>query len=153
MRVAITVQTEDFDLSAEMQRLRGEGHEIGAVAAFIGLVRDFSEHTDVQGLYLEHYPGMTESSLERIAQDAGERWNLSAVRIIHRVGELSVGDQIVLVLVGSAHRGDAFDACRFIMDYLKVKAPFWKKEKTAKGEHWVEARQSDCERADHWAEQ
>lgn len=150
MRIAVDVQEADFDLTRESLWLREGNTSVGAIACFVGLARDFSEQPQVQALYLEHYPGMTEKSLEDIARQAGERWSLQGVRIIHRVGELRAGDQIVLVAVSSVHRGEAFAACEFIMDYLKVKAPFWKKEITATGEHWVQARETDQQRAEHW---
>ncbi len=152
VRTAIDIQTSDFDLSREMAWMRTGASEMGAVAAFVGLVRDFSERPDVEGLYLEHYPGMTERSLASIAREAGERWSLQALRIIHRVGELNPGDQIVLVLAGSVHRSDAFAACEFVMDYLKVRAPFWKKERTPAGDHWVESRDGDRVRAEQWCQ-
>jgi len=150
VRTAIDIQTSDFDVGKEMAWLRADSSDMGAVVAFVGLVRDFSERPDVQGLYLEHYPGMTERSLADIASEAAERWPLQALRIIHRVGELTPGEQIVLVLAGSAHRGDAFAACEFVMDYLKVRAPFWKKERTSAGDQWVESRDGDRLRAEKW---
>jgi molybdopterin synthase catalytic subunit len=152
MRVSVEVRPDDFDLGKEMQWMRQDCPRVGAIASFVGLVRDFSERPEVEAMLLEHYPGMTERSLEQIAQDACGRWELQAVRIVHRVGELRPGDQIVLVLTSSAHRGDAFAACQFIMDYLKVQAPFWKKEKTQGGDHWVEARDSDAQQAQQWTQ-
>ncbi|AZZ90937.1 molybdopterin synthase catalytic subunit MoaE [Hahella sp. KA22] len=149
--INIDVTTGDFDLGEETRRLTDGDTSVGAVCSFVGLVRDFSDKPDVKGLYLEHYPAMTEKSLLKIAEEASQRWDLNGVRVIHRVGELWAGDQIVLVVVASAHRGDAFAACEFIMDYLKVQAPFWKKELTAEGEHWVEAKESDQARAGEWS--
>ena len=122
----ISVQTQDFSLADEYQLL-SEGTSAGAVVTFVGKVRDFNQGDEVQGLSLEHYPGMTEKALTEIVEQAKQRWSLLQVRVIHRVGDLELGDQIVFVGVSSAHRGDAFDACEFIMDYLKTKAPFWKK--------------------------
>ncbi|ABC31904.1 Molybdopterin converting factor, large subunit [Hahella chejuensis KCTC 2396] len=149
--IRIDVTTDDFDLGEETRRLTDGDTAVGAVCSFVGLVRDFSDKPDVKGLYLEHYPAMTEKSLTKIAKEAFQRWDLNGVRVIHRVGELWAGDQIVLVVTASAHRGDAFAACEFIMDYLKVQAPFWKKELTAEGEHWVEAKESDQVRAGEWS--
>jgi molybdopterin synthase catalytic subunit len=123
---------------------------VGAVAAFIGTVRDVNDDAAVARLTLEHYPGMTEKSLEAIVAEAKERFDIYDVLVVHRVGELRPTDQIVLVAVTSAHRGEAFDACRFVMDYLKTRAPFWKKERTPEGERWVEARASDDEAAARW---
>lgn len=146
----IQVQTEDFDVSNELALLRANRPEIGAVAVFVGTVRDINDGSAVQGMSLEHYPGMTEKSLEEIAQQAIERWEVQSATIIHRVGDLKPLDQIVLVAVSSAHRGDAFAACEFIMDYLKTSAPFWKKEATPDGGRWVDARTSDEERMKKW---
>jgi len=149
----ISVQTEDFDLNAECAALaRGRG-DAGAVASFVGRVRSANGNdapSSVSRMTLEHYPGMTEKSLAEIVEQAGGRWQLIDVTVIHRVGELMPGDNIVLVAVASAHRGDAFAACAFIMDYLKTRAPFWKKEKTPDGEHWVDARESDDRAAQQW---
>ncbi|WP_235042451.1 molybdopterin synthase catalytic subunit MoaE [Halomonas profundi] len=127
-----------------------ERTDIGAVVSFTGLVRDFNETPDVTGLTLEHYPGMTERTLEAIGEQAGQRWALNAVRIIHRVGHMQPGDAIVRVLVASAHRREAFEACDFIMDYLKTQAPFWKKEHSAQGEYWVAERHSDQQDVARW---
>jgi molybdopterin synthase catalytic subunit len=146
----IRVQTEDFDLSAEVTRLRTGNPKIGAVASFIGLVRDINDGSAVAGMTLEHYPGMTEKALEAIVEEARTRWELEGVTVIHRVGELKPLDQIVLVAVASAHRGEAFAACEFIMDYLKTQAPFWKKEATPSGERWVDARTGDDRAAERW---
>jgi molybdopterin synthase catalytic subunit len=144
------VQTEDFDLGLEVNRMRVGHPGIGAIASFVGTVRDINEGTGVSELFLEHYPGMTEQALADIAMEAGGRWRLIDTLVIHRVGPLRPTDQIVLVVVGSAHRGDAFAACQFIMDYLKTRAPFWKKERTLQGERWVEARDSDDQAAARW---
>lgn len=146
----IQVQTEDFDVSNELALLRANRPEIGAVAVFVGTVRDINDGSAVQGMSLEHYPGMTEKSLEEITKQAIERWEVQSATIIHRVGDLKPLDQIVLVAVSSAHRGDAFAACEFIMDYLKTSAPFWKKEATPDGGRWVDARTSDEERMKKW---
>lgn len=140
----------DFDLAAETRALASISGGIGGLVSFIGLMRDHNEGRRVQSLYLEHYPAMTEKALTAIAGEAAERWSLEAVTIIHRVGELHPGDQIVLVLTAAPHRAEAFAACEFIMDYLKTRAPFWKKERTDHGERWVEARDSDDEAAGRW---
>ena len=144
------VQTQDFDAGAEMARLRAADARVGAVAAFVGTVRDVNDATQVSTLTLEHYPGMTEKALEAIVAEARQRFDIYDALVIHRVGTLRPTDQIVLVVVTSAHRGDAFDACRFLMDYLKTRAPFWKKEQTPDGPRWVEARASDDEAAARW---
>ena len=146
----VRVQTEDFDAGAEVARLRAGDLSIGAIAVFIGTVRDVNADAAISGLTLEHYPGMTESALEEIATEARQRFDINDTLIIHRVGALAPGDQIVLVAVTSAHRGMAFDACEFVMDFLKTKAPFWKKERTPEGERWVDARTSDDEAASRW---
>jgi molybdopterin synthase catalytic subunit len=148
--VPIRVQTADFDIANEIAALRGDDARVGAVAAFVGLVRDVNVTTAVSTLTLEHYPGMTERALAGIVDDAKLRWSVYDVLVIHRVGELKPTDQIVLVVVTAAHRGEAFAACEFIMDYLKTRAPFWKKEQTPAGERWVEARASDEEKASRW---
>jgi molybdopterin synthase catalytic subunit len=146
----VRVQTQDFDAGAEMARLRAADAGVGAVAAFVGTVRDVNDATQVSTLTLEHYPGMTEKALEAIVAEARQRFDIYDALVIHRVGTLRPTDQIVLVVVTSAHRGDAFDACRFLMDYLKTRAPFWKKEQTPDGPRWVEARASDDEAAARW---
>ncbi len=145
----IRVQTEDFDIAAELAAMR-TNPAIGAVASFIGLVRDVNEGTGVATLTLEHYPAMTEKALAAIVGQAQQRWEILDCVLIHRVGTLQPTDQIVLVMVASAHRGHAFDACEFIMDYLKTQAPFWKKEATPDGERWVESRDSDEVAASRW---
>jgi len=149
-RISISVQTEDFDVSSELAALRADDASIGAVVNFVGLVRDRNDGAQVAAMTLEHYPGMTERALEKIVVEAGERWSLAAARVIHRVGTLHAKDQIVLVATASPHRGDAFEACAFIMDYLKTRAPFWKREDTPAGSRWVEARESDDDAAARW---
>ena len=150
MMSSVRVQTEDFDVSAEMLTLRKRNPKIGAVASFIGVVRDLNDGDSVSTLTLEHYPGMTEKSLEAIVQQAKERWDIYDALIVHRVGTMRPLDQIVLVIVTSAHRGESFEACEFLMDYLKTRAPFWKKEVTPEGERWVDARSSDDVAAKRW---
>jgi len=145
----IKVQTEDFSMAALASQLRAEDASSGAVVTFTGIVRELVEG-DLTGLYLEHYPGMTEKALEAIVDQASERWKLHQVIIIHRVGTLGLNDNIVFVGVGSAHRVDAFEAAQFMMDYLKKDAPFWKKELTTQGEKWVEQKGSDLDAADRW---
>ena len=150
----VTIQTEDFDLSTEAAALRGQDPAVGAVAAFVGTVRDRnrgeSDAGQVAAMELEHYPGMTERSIEAMSDQAPGRFGIGAARVIHRVGVLQPLDQIVLVVVTSAHRGQAFQACEFLMDYLKTQAPFWKKETTPEGAHWVDARVSDDEALRRW---
>lgn len=146
----ISVQTHDFDVSAELAQMRAANPAIGAVVNFVGLVRDRNDGQQVRTMELEHYPGMTEKSLQMIAEQARQRWNLIDGLIIHRVGLLQPLDQIVMVAAASAHRGDAFAACEFMMDYLKTEAPFWKKESTPEGERWVDARESDSEALAKW---
>ncbi len=144
------VQVEDFDVGRELAQLRGGDARVGAVAAFVGTVRDVNDAASVADMTLEHYPGMTEKALEAIVTEAKSRWDIVEALVIHRVGRLRPADQIVLVGVTSAHRGEAFAACEFIMDYLKTRAPFWKKEATASGERWGEARASDDAAAARW---
>ena len=146
----VRIQTQDFDAGAEIAALRRNRPEVGAIASFIGVCRDANDGTAVTKMTLEHYPGMTERALENIVVEAKNRWNVMDVLVIHRVGELKPTDQIVLVVVTGAHRGEAFSACEFIMDYLKTRAPFWKKEETPQGARWVEARSSDDEAAQRW---
>jgi len=148
--MTVRVQPEDFDVAREIANLRAGDARVGAVASFIGTVRDINDAAPIVAMTLEHYPGMTERSLEAIVAEARRRFDIYDALVIHRVGELRPTDQIVLVVVTSAHRGDAFDACRFIMDYLKTQAPFWKKEQTPDGARWVEARTSDDEAAAGW---
>ena len=146
----VRVQTEDFDLGAEVAALRAGDPGVGAVAAFIGTVRDRNDGTAVRSLELEHYPGMTEAAIEAMIDEAMRRFEIRAARVIHRVGLLQPQDQIVMVAVSSAHRGQAFQACEFLMDYLKTQAPFWKKEHRTGGATWVEARAADDEAAGRW---
>ena len=148
----VRVQTEDFDLTAEMLQLRAGFPKIGAVVSFVGTVRDLNEGEQVAEMELEHYPGMTEKALEDIIAQARSRWELFDALVIHRVGPLKPLDQIVLVAVTSAHRGEAFAACEFIIDYLKTQAPFWKKEQTPQGARWVDARVTDDEALQKWAQ-
>jgi molybdopterin synthase catalytic subunit len=147
----VRVQMEDFDLSTEIRQLRAGDSRVGAVAAFVGTVRDQNDGSKVSSMTLEHYPEMTEKSLEEIIAKAKARWDIYDVLIIHRVGLLEIEDQIVLSAVTSAHRGEAFAACEFVMDYLKTLAPFWKKEETDKGSRWVDARLSDDEALKKWS--
>lgn len=151
MRVEIRVQESALDVAAEIPPSYAGDPAIGGVVSFVGLMRDLNEGDRVASMTLEHYPGMTERALRAIVDEAGERWELAAVRVVHRVGELAPTDPIVLVVAASAHRGDAFRACEFIMDYLKTRAPFWKRESLADGSgRWVEARVSDGEAAAGW---
>ena len=146
----VRVQEADFDLSTEINAFRAGRPEIGAVAAFVGLVRDVNVGSAVSGLTLEHYPAMTQKALEGIVTQARQRWAIIDALVIHRVGRLQPMDQIVLVAVASAHRGEAFQSCEFIMDYLKTQAPFWKQEQTPEGARWVEAKASDAGAAARW---
>jgi molybdopterin synthase catalytic subunit len=150
--VAVRVQREDFDAGAEIAKLRANDPRVGAVASFIGVARDTNDGERVAAMALEHYPGMTERALEDIVAQARQRWNVIDILVIHRVGELKPLDQIVLVAVTGSHRGEAFAACEFVMDYLKTEAPFWKKETTPAGTRWVEARESDDAARDRWTE-
>ncbi|TNI56451.1 molybdenum cofactor biosynthesis protein MoaE [Aeromonas media] len=146
----ILVQRADFSLGEEYERLAAR-HDSGAIVTFVGKVRDFNQGDAVKGLSLEHYPGMTEKALTDIVTEARGRWPLQECTLIHRIGDLLLGDQIVLVAVSSAHRDAAFEACHFIMDFLKTRAPFWKKELTAEGiQRWVEAKASDDDAAARW---
>lgn len=161
----ISIQTEDFSLDEEYRRLRKLAGDAGAIVTFTGLVRELYDSSSVTGeqqnagqedkvntLYLEHYPGMTEKSLQQISDQAAEKWPLLASRIIHRVGELTAREQIVFVGTASAHRQDAFESAQFMMDYLKSNAPFWKKQSSAAGSAWIESRQSDTDALDRWQE-
>jgi molybdopterin synthase catalytic subunit len=148
--MTVRVQIEDFDVAAELAGMRLASADIGAVVSFIGQVRDVNDGDTVATLTLEHYPGMTEHALEQIATEAKARWDIISSLIIHRVGTLKPFDQIVFVAVAGAHRGEAFKACEFIMDYLKTQAPFWKKESTPDGERWVEAKTSDDDAKARW---
>ncbi|MES9994445.1 MAG: molybdopterin synthase catalytic subunit MoaE [Candidatus Thiodiazotropha sp.] len=140
---SVSIQAEPFDPNRELDLLRGNDSAIGAVVTFIGLMRDINQGDRVERLYLEHYPGMTERALQKIVDEACSRWEIQHCRVVHRVGALLPKDPIVLVAVASQHRKEAFQACEFVIDYLKTKAPFWKKETTAEGERWVDARESD----------
>ena len=146
----VRIQEEPFDAGVLIAEMHRANPKVGAVASFIGLVRDVNEGTDVSEMMLEHYPGMTERAIENICREAGERWAVLDSRVVHRVGTLRPTDPIVIVVVASGHRGDAFAACEFIMDFLKTRAPFWKKERTGSGERWVAARASDDEAAARW---
>ena len=146
----VRVQEADFDLSSEISVFRAARPEIGAIAAFVGLVRDINVGSAVSSLTLEHYPAMTQKALQDIVAQARQRWDIIDALVIHRVGRLQPMDQIVLVAVASAHRGEAFHACEFIMDYLKTQAPFWKQEQTPEGTRWVEAKTSDDSAAKRW---
>jgi molybdopterin synthase catalytic subunit len=148
--MTVRIQTEDFDLGAEVAALRKGNPAIGAIASFVGVVRDVNEGDRVSEMTLEHYPGMTEKSIEQIIAQARGRWSVIDAVVVHRVGLLLPTDQIVLVVVAAAHRGDAFAACEFIMDYLKTQAPFWKKESTREGARWVDARATDDTAAERW---
>jgi len=150
MQPEVEVREADFGIDEEYARLRGEPRSTGACVLFTGLVREWAD--GAQALELEHYPGMTEASIAAIVRDARARWQLEAVRVIHRVGRLAPGDQIVLVGVSSAHRHEAFAACEFIMDYLKTRAPIWKKEIGTGAACWVESRDSDAHAASRWRE-
>ena len=146
----ISVQTEDFDAGAELAQMRLAHPEVGALVSFVGQVRDLNDGAMVSGMHLEHYPGMTEKALEDIISQANTRWDIYQTLVIHRVGPLLPEDQIVMVAVTSAHRGEAFSACEFIMDYLKTAAPFWKKEDTPEGARWVDARIADDAAMTRW---
>jgi molybdopterin synthase catalytic subunit len=148
--IEVRVQAGDFDLGIELARLRAGDARVGAVVSFVGLVRDINDGAQVAAMELEHYPGMTERALEDIVEQARARWPLYGALVIHRVGPLKPCDQIVLVAVAGAHRGEAFDACEFIIDYLKTDAPFWKKEDTPEGSRWVDARISDDSARAKW---
>jgi molybdopterin synthase catalytic subunit len=150
--VKILVQADAFDLGTEVDAMRQGRTDIGAIASFVGLARDMNEGSGVAAMTLEHYPGMTEKALAALVDEANARWALLDVTVIHRIGRLLPGDPIVLVAVASPHRGEAFAACEFIMDFLKTQAPFWKKEETPEGERWVEARASDDAAAARWTD-
>jgi molybdopterin synthase catalytic subunit len=148
--MAVRVQREDFDLGAELSALRADRTDIGALVSFTGLVRDHATGTEIDGLTLEHYPGMTEKALAKIEAEAQARWPLQASLIIHRFGPMAPGEQIMMVATASPHRQAAFEAAEFLMDYLKSRAPFWKKESTPKGGQWVDARESDENALARW---
>ncbi len=147
----ITVQQEPFDIAAVLEEMRRSNPAIGAVVTFIGQMRDINAGEEVSAMTLEHYPGMTEKALEGILAEADARWDLLGIRVIHRVGGLRPLDPIVLVAVASVHRGEAFQACEFVIDYLKTRAPFWKKEQTSTGTRWVDARQDDADAEGRWS--
>lgn len=149
-RGSVTIQRADFDLGAEVAALRERDAQVGAVALFVGTVRDRSDGVPISAMELEHYPGMTERAIESMIDAAQRRFDIRGVRVIHRVGPLALGDQIVLVAVTSAHRHAAFQACEFLMDYLKTQAPFWKKETTPDGARWVDARVTDDASLERW---
>lgn len=148
----IRVQQEDFNVSTELKRLSANDKTIGALVSFVGLVRDINEGQSIETMTLEHYPGMTEKALYEIAETAQQRWPLQGITIIHRVGDLLPSDQIVLVITASRHRHTAFESADFLMDFLKSKAPFWKKENTPEGARWVDARESDAIALSRWGE-
>ncbi len=155
MTARVSIQTNDFDVSTELAALQGQDLRVGAVCSFVGTVRDTQALTgqardEVQAMELEHYPGMTEKSIEAMIDEAHRRFDFYAARVVHRVGRLMPSDQIVLVAVASAHRGESFKACEFLMDYLKTQAPFWKKEQTPEGAQWVDARVSDDAALARW---
>jgi len=146
----VSIQTGDFDVAAEIAALRGSDAGVGAVCSFIGTVRDRNDGASVSAMELEHYPGMTEKAIEDMIDEACRRFDIRGARVIHRVGPLQLKDQIVLVVVTSSHRGESFQACEFLMDYLKTQAPFWKKESTPEGERWVDARVADDAALQRW---
>jgi len=156
LHFSVSIQLEDFDLSTEIARLRADDSSVGAVCSFVGTVREReaaagTDQVSISSLELEHYPGMTERSIEQMIQSARERFSINGARVVHRVGLLRPKDQIVLVAVTSAHRGERFKACEYMMDYLKTQAPFWKKEQTDKGTRWVDARVSDEAAMQRWS--
>lgn len=146
----VFIQKEDFDLNKAIATLRAGNGKIGAIASFIGIARDINQHESVQGLVLEHYPGMTEKTLQKLIDQTKQRWNIFDALIIHRIGVLKPQDQIVLVAVSSEHRAEALQACQFVMDFLKTSAPFWKKELTVQGERWITPRESDMQAIKNW---
>ena len=152
MTPRVTIQIKDFDLAAEIQALRSNDKRVGAVCSFIGTVRDLNDGLTVSNMELEHYPGMTEKAIEAMIDEAVARFDIFAVRVIHRVGLLQPLDQVVMVAVTASHRGESFKACEFLMDYLKTQAPFWKKEQTPEGARWVDARVSDQAALEKWRE-
>jgi molybdopterin synthase catalytic subunit len=150
MRIEVELRDRAFDPSAETESVRRGNPRIGGVVSFLGLMRDLNEGEAVQAMYLEHYPGMTERALQEIVAEAGERWELEGLKVLHRIGEVRPEEPIVLVAVAARHRGEAFRACEFVIDYLKTRAPFWKKETTGDGERWVSRRSSDREAERRW---
>ncbi len=151
--IRVLVQEADFDTGLEIRNLGDTSKTVGGISTFLGLVRNENDGEGVNSLFLEHYPEMTEKQITSIINEAQSRWNVISATVIHRVGQLSPGDQIVFVGVASAHRGDAFDACEYIIDYLKTRATFWKREDTPDGERWLETRQSDINQAGQWQDQ
>lgn len=150
MAARVRIQTEDFDVATEIAALGRDDAGVGAVCSFVGTVRDRNDGASVSAMELEHYPGMTEKAIEEMIDEAFRRFDIRGARVIHRVGPLRLQDQIVLVVVTSAHRGESFRACEFLMDYLKTQAPFWKKETTPEGERWVDARVADDQALERW---
>ncbi|HUX91803.1 MAG TPA: molybdenum cofactor biosynthesis protein MoaE [Gallionellaceae bacterium] len=148
--MSVSIQHEDFDAGAVMAELRATSNNVGAMVSFVGLVRDLSYDDKVENIFVEHYPGMSEKALNKIIAEAKQRWELLAVKVIHRVGKLGANDQIVLVATASSHRGNAFSSCEFIIDYLKTDAPFWKKEVKNQGGEWVVTKDSDVKRMERW---
>jgi len=148
--IDVRVQAEPFDIAVEQEDLRRGRPQVGALVSFVGLMRDTNQGDRVSRMILEHYPGMTEKALIAIAEEAGRRWDLQGIRVLHRVGDLRPQDPIVLVAVTSVHRAEAFRACEFLIDYLKTRAPFWKKEITDQGEHWLDSRTTDAAAARRW---
>ena len=148
--MSVSIQHEDFDVGAVMAELRATSNNVGAMVSFVGLVRDLSYDEKVENIFVEHYPGMSEKALNKIIAEAKQRWDLLAVKVIHRVGKLGANDQIVLVATASSHRGNAFSSCEFIIDYLKTDAPFWKKEVKNQGGEWVVTKDSDVQRMERW---
>ena len=148
--VRIQVQAQDFDLAQEYQLIRQQNPRCGAIVSFTGLVRDFNANGKLEGIFLEHYPAMTEKTLQQLVQRAAQRWQLGGITIIHRIGQLTGSEQIVLVLVASEHRAEAFEAAAFLMDFLKTQAPFWKREDSASGQKWVDAKDTDQRALERW---
>jgi molybdopterin synthase catalytic subunit len=146
----VSIQHEDFDVGAVMAEMRATSNNVGAMVSFVGLVRDLSYDERVENILVEHYPGMSEKALNKIIEEARQRWDLLAVKVIHRVGTLGPNEQIVLVATASSHRGHAFSSCEFIIDYLKTDAPFWKKEVKPQGGEWVVTKDSDVQRMQRW---
>ena len=148
--MTVRVQTKDFDVAEEFERLRARCNGVGAIVSFVGLVRDAADGAHIHALTLEHYPAMTQKALEEITAEAIQRWPVDMIEVIHRYGDLDPGDQIVLVLVAAAHRREAYQSCEYVMDALKTRAPFWKKERTSSGERWVAAKESDEAALANW---
>lgn len=148
--IRIQVQTDDFELAQEYQRMREQNPQCGAIVSFVGLVRDFNAEGVLKGIFLEHYPAMTEKVLQKLAERAQARWPLGGITILHRVGPLCASEQIVLVMVAARHRAEAFAAAEYLMDFLKTEAPFWKREDSERGQHWVEAKATDQRARERW---